>query len=123
MVGGAGGRGRRVGREADVPEGGYPGEYMIDIAQQLKEERGDSLLRPPGEPYPPELHDLGVAKMVEGIKRDLGAIAVEYDNWFSERSLYKDSTYEKAMALLRERGCIAQREGAVWFVSSALGEG
>ncbi len=110
------------GREADVPEGGYPGEYMIDIAQQLKEERGDSLLRPPGEPYPPELHDLGVAKMVEGIKRDLGAIAVEYDNWFSERSLYKDSTYEKAMALLRERGCLAQREGAVWFTAPGLGD-
>jgi arginyl-tRNA synthetase len=110
------------GREAEIPEGGYPGEYMIEIAEQLKEERVDSLLMPPSEPYPPELHDLGVAKMVEGIKRDLAAIGVEYDNWFSERSLYKDGTYEKAMALLRERGCIAQREGAVWFVSSALGE-
>ena len=110
------------GREADIPEGGYPGEYMIEIAEQLKEERGDSLLRPPGEPYPPELHDLGVAKMVDGIKRDLAAIAVEYDNWFSERSLYKDSTYEKAMGLLRERGCIAQREGAVWFTAPGLGD-
>src|SRR5439155_1413788 len=110
------------GREAEIPEGGYPGEYMIEIAEQLKEDRGDSLLRPPGEPYPPELHDLGVAKMVDGIKGDLAAIGVEYDNWFSERSLYEDGTYEKAMALLRERGCIAQREGAVWFVSSALGE-
>jgi arginyl-tRNA synthetase len=110
------------GREAEIPEGGYPGEYVVEIAEQLKEERGDSLLRAPGEPYPPELHDLGVAKMVEGIKHDLAAIGVEYDNWFSERSLYKDGTYEKAMALLRERGCIAQREGAVWFVSSALGE-
>ena len=110
------------GHEAEIPEGGYPGEYLVEIAEQLKEERGDSLLRPPGEPYPPELHDLGVAKMVDGIKRDLATIGVEYDNWFSERSLYNDGTYEKAMALLRERGCIAQREGAVWFVSSALGE-
>jgi len=56
------------------------------------------------------------------IEHDLAAIGVEYDNWFSERSLYKDGTYEKAMALLRERGFIAKREGAVWFVSSALGE-
>ncbi|TMB70270.1 MAG: arginine--tRNA ligase [Chloroflexi bacterium] len=110
------------GREAEIPEGGYPGEYMIEIAEQLKQDRGDSLLRSPGEPYPPELHDLGVARMVDGIKGDLAAIGVEYDNWFSERSLYKDGTYEKAMALLRERGCIAQREGAVWFVSSSLGE-
>ncbi len=40
------------GREAAIPDGGYPGEYMIDLAQQIKDERGDSLLRPPGEPYP-----------------------------------------------------------------------
>ena len=37
---------------------------------------------------------------------------MKYDNWFSERSLYEDGTYEKAMALLRERDYIAQREGA-----------
>ncbi len=69
-----------------------------------------------------ELHDIGIQKMIESIQRDLAAIGVEYDNWFSERSLYQNSTYEKAMALLRERGYIAQREGAVWFASSALGE-
>jgi arginyl-tRNA synthetase len=95
---------------------------MIDLAQQLKDAHGDSLLRPEGEPYPPEVHDLGVQAMVESIKRDLEAIGVRYDNWFSESSLYKDGTYEKAMALLRERDCVAQREGAVWFASSALGE-
>ncbi|MGH2403091.1 MAG: arginine--tRNA ligase, partial [bacterium] len=111
------------GRETTIPEGGYPGEYMIELAQQLKDAHGDSLLRPEGEPYPPEVHDLGVQAMVESIKRDLEAIGVRYDNWFSERSLYKDGTYEKAMALLRERGCIVQREGATWFAMPGLGNG
>ena len=110
------------GREVDIPEGGYPGEYMIDLARQIKEERGDSLLRPEGEPYPEEIHDLGVEKMLALIRSDLEAMGVRYDNWFSERSLYRTSTYEKAMALLRERGYVAEREGAVWFVSSALGD-
>ena len=110
------------GREVAIPEGGYPGEYMIELAQQIKDAHGDSLLRPEGEPYPPEINDLGVQAMIESIKRDLEAIGVRYDNWFSERSLYKDSTYEKAIELLRERGCVVQREGATWFVSSALGE-
>ncbi len=110
------------GRDVDIPEGGYPGEYMIEIAQQLKDELGDSLLRQPGEPYPPEMHDLGVEKMLAVIKTDLAAIGVHYDRWFSERSLYATDTYAKAMALLRERGYVAEREGAVWFVSSALGE-
>ena len=110
------------GRQAEVPEAGYPGEYMVQLARELKEEHGDSLLRPPGEPYPPELHDLGVAKMLEVIRGDLAAVGVHYDNWFSERSLYASSTYSKALALVKERGYVAEREGAVWFVSSALGE-
>lgn len=110
------------GRHVDIPEGGYPGEYMVELARQIKDECGDSLLRPPGEPYPPELHDLGVQKMLDVIRADLAAIGVHYDHWFSERSLYVDSTYEKTMALLRERGYVAEREGAVWFVSSSLGE-
>lgn len=110
------------GRDVDIPEGGYPGEYMIDIATQIKNEVGDSLLKPEGEDGPPEIHDLGIEKMMAIIKDDLAAIGVKYDNWFSERSLYADGTYETAMELLRERGFVAEREGAVWFVSSALGE-
>ena len=43
-------------------------------------------------------------------------------HWFSERSLYKTGTYDKTMALLRERGYVAEREGATWLASSALGE-
>jgi arginyl-tRNA synthetase len=110
------------GREVDIPQGGYPGEYMIELAEGLKRDLGDSLLRPPGEPAPPEIHDLGVERMLDSIRADLAAIGVHYDNWFSERSVYETGTYEKAMALLRERGYVAEREGAVWFVSSALGE-
>jgi arginyl-tRNA synthetase len=110
------------GRDAEIPEGGYRGEYMIDIAQQVKDEKGDSLLRPEGEPAPREMHDLGVEKMMTSIKDDLHSIGVRYDNWFSERSLYEDGTYEQTMDLLRERGFVAEREGAVWFASSALGD-
>ncbi len=110
------------GRQVEIPEGGYPGEYMIELAQGLKDEMGDSLLRSEGEPYPPELHDLGIARMLDIIKGDLEAIGVRYDNWFSESSLYSGDLYEKAMALLRERGFVAEREGAVWFASTALGE-
>ncbi len=110
------------GREVDIPEGGYPGEYMITLAEELRSERGDSLLRPEGEPYPEDVHDLGVQMMLDGIRSDLEAIGVHYDNWFFEQSLYQGDTYEKAMAVVRDAGYLAEREGATWFVSSALGE-
>jgi arginyl-tRNA synthetase len=110
------------GRQVEIPEGGYPGEYMIRLAEKLKEERGDSLLAPPGESYPAEVHDLGVERMMESIKEELAAVGVHYDRWFSERSLYTESTYEKALAHLREGGFVTEREGAVWFASSELGD-
>jgi arginyl-tRNA synthetase len=110
------------GREVEIPEGGYPGEYMAELAERLKAEKGDSLLAPPGEPHPPEVHDLGVDYMMDVIREDLAMVGVRYDNWFSERSLYSDSTYEKALAHLREGGYVTEREGAVWFASADLGD-
>jgi arginyl-tRNA synthetase len=110
------------GREVEIPEGGYPGEYMVRLAERVKEEKGDSLLAPLGESYPEEVHDVGVERMMEVIKEDLAALGVRYDHWFSERSLYAESTYEKALAHLREGGFVTEREGAVWFSSSELGD-
>ena len=110
------------GREVEIPEGGYPGEYMISLAQRLREEKGDSLLAPPGEPYPPEVHDLGVTRMMDVIRDDLAMVGVHYDRWFSERSLYSDGTYEKSLAHLRDGGFVTEREGAVWLSSSELGD-
>ena len=114
---------RLFGREVDIPEGGYPGHYVVELAEELKAEHGEAFLRPPGEPWPPELHDVGVAKMLAVIRSDLAAIGVNYDAWFSEKSLYASAgPYERAMELLREKGVVAEKEGAIWFTSSALGE-
>ena len=110
------------GRDADIPAGGYPGEYMIELAQGLKEQFGDALLRDPGEPIPPEVHDAGIERMLAMIQRDLESIGVRYDGWFSERSLYVGDTYQKAIDVLKRGGFVAEREGATWFASSALGD-
>jgi arginyl-tRNA synthetase len=111
------------GRHVDIPPDGYPGEYMIDLARRIRDQHGDRFLRPPGEPAPEELGRLGIDLMLESIKADLALLGVRYDVWFRERSLYEqDSLYERVMALLRERGYITEKEGAVWFTSSELGE-
>ena len=111
------------GREVDIPEAGYPGHYMVELAEELKAEQGEAFVRPSGEPWPRELHDVGVARMLAVIRSDLAAMGVDYDVWFSEKSLYAAAgPYERAMELLREKGVVAEKEGAVWFTSSALGE-
>ena len=111
------------GREVDIPKDGYPGEYMIDLAQAIRGEAADSYLRPPGEPAPPALAEIGIQLMVRQMRETLGNFGVRYDHWFSEKSLYDpEGAYAQAMGILREQGYLAEKEGALWFTSSELGE-
>ncbi len=111
------------GREAPIPKDGYPGSYMGELAEVLKEQHGDAFLRPPGEPAPANLGQLGIDLMIANIRATLEAFGVRYDEWFSEKSLYTgDDIYSQAIGILRERGYLAEREGALWFTSSELGE-
>ncbi|MDA0269487.1 MAG: arginine--tRNA ligase [Chloroflexi bacterium] len=111
------------GREVEIPENGYPGDYVIGIAEALKAAHGDRFLRPEGEEGDPELGHLGLQRMVDSIRDDLGGIGVEYDRWFSERSLMDEGgPYGTVMGLLKQQNYIAERDGATWFTSSDLGE-
>ena len=60
--------------------------------------------------------------MVSLIREDLSEIGVEFDNWFSERRLYTEGEYDTALGRLREKGYLSQREDALWFNSTMLGE-
>jgi len=111
------------GREVDIPADGYPGQYMIDLARDIRTTAGDLYLRPPGNSPPPALNGLGIDLMVRNIRQTLARFGVNYDRWFSEKSLYApDGTYERAINVLREQGQLVEREGALWFASSGLGE-
>lgn len=111
------------GREVEIPKDGYPGEYMVELARAVRERVGDAYLRGPGEPAPGGLNELGIELMVAEIRQTLKNFGVEYDNWFSEKSLYGGGgTYEAAIGVLRANGQLLEREGALWFTSSELGE-
>ncbi|HEY7268595.1 MAG TPA: arginine--tRNA ligase [Dehalococcoidia bacterium] len=109
------------GQDVAFPAEGYPGEYVMEIARELKDEVGDRFLG--SESTPAEVKRLAVDKMVGRIRDDMAAIGVNYDVWFFESSLYEESdTFETAMALIKKQGAVVEKEGAVWFTSSALGE-
>jgi arginyl-tRNA synthetase len=113
------------GVPAEIPSDGYPGEYVIELAEEIRKEHSDRFLGPRefGPDPPPEFRTIGLNKMLDAIAADLAAMRVTYDVWFRESTLYgPDSRYEKAMALLRDKGYVTQKEGAVWFTSSTLGE-
>ncbi|TAK28767.1 MAG: arginine--tRNA ligase [Chloroflexota bacterium] len=111
-----------LGQSVEVPHDGYMGTYMVDLAQELSAAEGDRFLQMPPEQGAVELGVLGLNRMTAAIKEDLERLRVEFDSWFSERTLYEDDAFAQSMAILRGKGHIEEREGAVWFSSSQLGD-
>ena len=108
------------GRDVPVPEDGYSGAYMIDLAEQAREKFGETMLRPAGEAPPDQLGRYGMEQVMGWIRRDLADMGVEYDNWYREQTVYDAGYFDKVMELLREKGLVTEREGAVWFATSKL---
>ena len=111
-----------LGREAQVPEDGYVGDYLLDLGRELAREYGDRFLLMPPDEAVPELGRMGMERMLAQIRADLELLGVTFGRWFSEGDLYRDGQYQKAMQLLRQGGFVEEREGAHWFTSTALGE-
>ena len=111
-----------LGKDVKMPEAGYMGNYMVDLAAEIVREKGDCFLKMPQTDGFEELAKTGLAKILAGTREDLENLRVEYDVWYSEKSLYENGQFDKVMKLLRKKGYIAEKEGATWFVSTALGE-
>ncbi len=109
------------GKDVEIPPEGYPGDYVVEVAQEIKHELGDRFLGATETPV--ELRRLAADKMIGRIRDDLFALGVSYDVWFMESSMFEESdTYQVAMQHLRDRKAVVEKEGAVWFASSTLGE-
>ncbi len=111
-----------LGVDVEMPSDGYLGDYMVDLAKEIVAEQGDRFLALPEAEAVSQLGKLGLDKMIKQIKADLELLGVGFDVWFSEQSLYDNGQYQKVMSLLKDGGYIAEKEGATWFVSTALGE-
>ncbi|HEX5479708.1 MAG TPA: arginine--tRNA ligase [Dehalococcoidia bacterium] len=111
------------GREVELPADGYPGAYMIDVARRIQDEFGARYVDAPADAAPPEMVLRGIDVMVESIEDDMKGLGVRYDEWFRERWVYENADiYDAAMKLLREKGYLVEKEGALWFASTELGE-
>jgi len=111
-----------LGNDFDVPQDGYHGAYMIDLARELVEEHGDKYVSLPEDEAILQLGEHGLKKVMDRIKEDLALLRVNFDVWFSEQSLYQNGQFDKVMSMLKQSKYLAEKEGATWFVSTSLGE-
>ena len=98
-----------------VPEDGYEGEYVTELAAELEREglAADDL---------DALARRGVALMLAAIEETLHRFSVVYDTWSSERALHESGAVERALADLREGGHIYESEGATWLRTTTFGD-
>ena len=140
------------GVELTFPSNGYQGDYVWDIAATLHRENGEAFMHsneavfnnvfddaPLGDK---EKHiddlianaqvllgddyrvvfDLALNTLVDVIRKDLHAFGVDFDEWFSERSLADQGLLEASIKQLNENGHIYEKDGALWFRSTELGD-
>ncbi|TCP61982.1 arginyl-tRNA synthetase [Rhodovulum bhavnagarense] len=94
------------GREVAFEDGTYPGDYLIEVGQALKEKVGDAYLGQPEAVWLGEVRDFATDRMMGLIRDDLAALGVTMDRFFSEKSLYGTGRIEAAIETLRGKGLI-----------------
>ncbi len=104
-----------------TPEGGYPGEYVDELARTALAARPDLGRLPPAEAIA-HARDLGYAAQLQDIKDTLADFGVHFDVWFSEKALHDGGAVEQAVARLREQGHVYDEGGAVWLRTSDFGD-
>ncbi|GAB1394530.1 arginine--tRNA ligase [Rhodocyclaceae bacterium] len=140
----------RFGEVVSFPPNAYQGDYVRDMAVQIKDAHGDRYVHPAAAVLacvpPPEpdaeahldgliaaakdllgedwhyIHQHALAEQLADGRADLEEYGVHFDCWFSERSLYDTGMVAKAVAELEKRGHIYIQDGAKWFRSTAFGD-
>ena len=111
-----------LGMDAEMPEDGYHGQDIIDIAGQLKEEFGAAILEKSDEERFKFFREHGLRLELAKLQNDLKNFRVEFDVWYSETSLYGNGKIERALEKLTANGHVFEEEGATWFRSTTFGD-
>jgi arginyl-tRNA synthetase len=110
------------GGKADIPSGGYQGGYVKEIAGRVRQRESDRWLRADEEEAVNFFTDIAVAEIMARIREDLEDFRVRFDHWTSEKEFARTGKIEECLAFLDGKGFVYERDGAVWFRSSALGD-
>jgi arginyl-tRNA synthetase len=110
------------GEKIDFPEGGYPGEYVRDVAADVKRRWGDKFLSEPRDAAVAVFSQFGGETLLAMIRDDLAAFGISFDSYFSEKDLRARGEVEKTISLLESRNMLYEQEGARWFRSTAYGD-
>ena len=110
-----------AGKDAELGAESYPGEYVEDLGADFYKEFGDDIVAMAEAEALEVISKPALVRTVANIRSTLARLGIEFDEWFSEKSLTDGDDFEESLDLLRERGYISEREGALWFLGTKSG--
>lgn len=110
------------GGSAEIPEGGYQGEYVKDIARKISEEVGESFVDADPHERAEEFKRRGLSMMLDEMRSSLERFGTTYDVWFSEQTLHDAGDVTRVLTSLEEKGLVEERDGAKWLLTTRFGD-
>jgi arginyl-tRNA synthetase len=98
-----------------LPEKGYQGEYLVEMAGRMRAELGDDVTAE-------QAREWGYHDVVRQLRDDLGRIGVHFDTWFSERLLHERGDVDAVLRDLDELGLVYEHDGAKWLRTTEYGD-
>ena len=104
-----------LGDEVEMPADGYQGDYVKDIAAQIKERHGARYRDMPIAEQAKAFVPLAIEWVIADAQRVTTKFGIKYDTWFQQSTLFTSGYFQKTIDALRERGVITEHDGAVFF--------
>jgi arginyl-tRNA synthetase len=109
-----------LGDPQPIPEGGYHGDYLIPIGKELAQKFGNTYPQWNAEAKAVFRAEV-VPRMLRLIEEDLEAIGVRFDVWTREGEIIRKGLVDEVLRILREKGAVYEKDGAIWLSSKAHG--
>lgn len=115
------------GIDAEIPEDGYMGSYITEIAEEIKEQVAGRLIKNKSEEQALQFcKDFGKDRLLDDIKVDLSRAGIEFDNWYSEKEgIHKEGDENKITLITKElekHNALENKDGALWFKATEYGD-
>ncbi len=111
-----------LGHPTEIPEGGYHGEYVTDLAQTIVREHGERFHALDAGDAAQQLGTLAIAHFVKSHQQTLAAFHVEFDHWFRESTLREAKAEWQTLERFRAREAVYQKDGATYLATSRFGD-
>jgi arginyl-tRNA synthetase len=109
---------QQLGHVVELPEGGYAGMYLVDMAKDCVAVQGTTITEKSDQFF--ELY--AKEYLLDLIKATLASYRITFDRWYSEKTLHDNGAIDRVLTLMRDKDLAYEQGGALWFRSTLFGD-